>query len=152
MEACGCADSATAYARLGYQESADAHLMKARELWTPTRKDHHGDLDQVAANLKIERGHLDEAESFAQASILRWEGISKRARTYSGIVLATIYVKAGEPRGLQLAHSAIDAADKLSSMRARLRLVPLADALAARRNSDAQQLARMARQVASTRA
>ncbi|MGH3885672.1 MAG: hypothetical protein ACRDSZ_03720 [Pseudonocardiaceae bacterium] len=49
----------------------------------------------------------------------RWEGgISELGRTHSGIVLATVHVRAGEPGGLQLAHGAITAVTKLSSVRA----------------------------------
>ena len=109
-----------------------------------------GDLDRPAACLELERGHLDAAEPFAASSMRRWEGRG-RSRTQSAIVLATIHVRAGEPRGLQLAHGAVTSAGKLTSVRARQRLVPLAEALEARRGSDAEQLARMARQVAATR-
>ena len=70
----------------------------------------------------------------------------------SGIVLATIHVRAGEPRGLKLAHSAVTTVTRISSMHARQRLEPLAAALEARSGSDYRELARMARQVASTRA
>ncbi|MDQ4033777.1 MAG: hypothetical protein M3332_16670, partial [Actinomycetota bacterium] len=62
------------------------------------------------------------------------------------------HVRAGEPRGLQLAHSAVVGAAKLNSIRARKRLEPLVAALEARPGPDARQLARMARQVATTRA
>ena len=85
------------------------------------------------------------------ASLRRWEGGSQVSRTQSAIMLATIHVRAGEPRRLQLAHSAVTAAGKLTSVRARQRLEPLAAELEARRGSDAEQLARMARQVATTR-
>jgi len=144
---------ATALSGLDYSEaaqSADTAMVKARELWTPTPADPYGDLDRPAACLELERGHLDTAEPFAVASMRRWEGRS-RSRTQSAIVLAAIHVRAGEPRGLQLAHSAITAAAELTSVRARRRLEPLAAALAARRGADAEQLARMARQVATTR-
>ena len=67
-------------------------------------------------------------------------------------MLAAIHVRAGEPRGTQLAQSAITAAAKLSSVRVRQRLLPLADELGTRRGSDYQELARMARRVATTRA
>jgi hypothetical protein len=60
-------------------------------------------------------------------------------------------VRAGESRGLQLAHSAITAVTKLSSVRARRRLEPLIAALEARPGSDTKELGRMARQVAATR-
>jgi hypothetical protein len=98
-----------------------------------------------------ERSNADAAESFAVASVRRWEGGSQVSRTQSIIVLATIHVRAGEPRGLQLAHGAVVGAAKLSLIRARKRLEPLAAALGARSDSDARQLARMARQVAATR-
>ena len=107
----------------------------------------------MALRLELDRGRFDAAEPFAAASVRRWEGISnQRARTYSAVVLATVHVRAGEPRGLALAHGAVTAAAKLTSVRAREQLEPLAAALEARRGSDAEQLARMARQVAVTRA
>ena len=68
-------------------------------------------------------------EQFAAASMRRWEGGGQVSLTQSAIVLATIHVRAGEPRGLQLAHGAITSAGKLTSVRARRRLEPLAAAL-----------------------
>jgi len=144
---------ATAYERLGYPAVAEADLAKARELWTPTGVDADvgGDVDRPAACLELARGRLDAAEPFAVASVRRWEGVSQVGRTQSAVVLAEIHVGAGEPGGLQLAHSAITAAAKLTSTRARRRLAPLVTALEARSGADARQLARMARQVATTR-
>ena len=146
---------ATALSRLDYPEAAQAAgtaLTKARELWSPTPADPYGDLDRPAACLELERGRLDAAEPFAVASLRRWEGGRQVSRTQSAIVLATIHVRAGEPRGLQLAHSVIVSAGKLTSVRARRRLEPLTAALEARPGGDARQLARMARRVAATRA
>jgi hypothetical protein len=110
-----------------------------------------GDLDGVAALLEVERGRLDVAEPLAVSSVKRWEGLSRLGSTRSSVTLATVHVRAGEQDGLQLAHIAIAAADKLSSVRARRRLEPLADALDTRRGSDARELARVARQVATMR-
>ena len=155
MQAQALAEEATALSRLDYPEAtqaADTALTKARELWQPTPADPYGDLDRPAAVLELERGRLDAAEPFAVASLRRWEGGRQVSRTQSAIVLATIHVRAGEPRGLQLAHSAITSAGKLTSVRVRQRLEPLSAALETRRGSDAEQLARMARQVATTRA
>jgi len=155
MQAQALAEEATALSRLDYPEAAraaDTALTKSRELWQPTPADSYGDLDRPAAVLELERGRLDAAEPFAVASLRRWEGGRQVSLTQSAIVLATIHVRAGEPRGLQLAHSAIVSAGKLTSVRARRRLEPLVAALAARRGSDAEQLARMARLVAATRA
>jgi hypothetical protein len=142
------ADSATALDRLGDRETAWRWLAKAREQWRPARTDPAGDLDYVAACWEVDRGRLDAAEPFAAASVSRWEGLSRRARTQSSIVLATIDVRAGEPRGPQLAHDAITAVTKLSSVRVRRKLQPLTAALEARPGSDMRVLARMSQQVA----
>jgi hypothetical protein len=151
IESCALADSAIAYARMGDTPAATA-VAKSRQLWSPTRSDPRGDQDYVAARLAISQGRLDAAEPFAVASVRRWEGVSELRRTSSTIVLATIHVQAGEPDGLPLARRAILDVTKLSSIQARTRLHPLAAALKARPGTDAQELARMARQqVADTR-
>ena len=151
LQACGQADSATALADLDCWGAADRALANAREQWSPTSADPYGDLDRPAACLELKRGRLDSAEPFAAASVRRWESGGQVSRTQSAIVLATIHVRAGEPDGLRLAHGAITGASKLHSIRARQRLEPLAVALEGRRGSDPPQLARMARQVATTR-
>ncbi len=151
LEACAQADSATALGRLGCPDAANTALAKARELWQPTRTDPGGDLDRPAACLELDRGRLDAAEQFAAASVRRWDGGSLVNRTLSGVVLATVHVRAGEPPGLQLAHGAVVGAAKLSSARVRTCVGPLAAALEARPGADARELARMARQVAATR-
>lgn len=151
VQAWAKADSATAYAALGDSRTANRELTAARELWQPTRTDPTGDLDGVAALLELERGRLDIAEPLAVSSVRRWEGSSRLGSTRSSITLATIHVHAGEGDGLQLAHSAITAVSKISSMRARKRLEPLASTLDTRPGTDARDLARMARQVATTR-
>ena len=148
-EACGLMDSATALAMLGETQQAYRNVGRSRELWTPTRNAPFGDLDRPAALLEIDRGRLDVAEQLAAALVRRQDGWSERGRTRSGIVLATIHVKAGEQRGLQLAHSAITDVTKLTSVRTRRQLVPLVEALEARPGTDARELARMARQMAA---
>jgi transcriptional regulator with XRE-family HTH domain len=152
VEAVVRVDSATALIRLGDHKAAGTQLVTARQLWTPTRTDPYGDLDRPTARLEIERGRLDIAESLAAASVQRCEGVSRYGRTRSDILLATIHVKAGEPSGLSLAHHAITSVPKLNSARARTWLEPLATALQARPGSDARELARMTRQVATSQA
>jgi transcriptional regulator with XRE-family HTH domain/tetratricopeptide (TPR) repeat protein len=153
LEACGRADSATALVQLGYPDAADAALSESRERWQPTPAVQAGDLDRVAAQLELERGRLDAAEGFAAGSVRLWEGRSgRRGRTLAGIVLATVYVRAGESEGLRLAHEAITSAMKLSSARVRWRLEPLAAALETRPGNDYRELARTAHRVATTRA
>ncbi|HVE96152.1 MAG TPA: hypothetical protein VNA67_04125, partial [Pseudonocardiaceae bacterium] len=150
VEATALAYSVTALARLGHHEAARTELAKSRQLWHPSNL--YGDPDRVAALLEVDRGRLDVAEPFAQASVRRWEGgASELGRTHSKVVLATIHVQAAEPDGIGLAHGAITAVSKLSSVRARKRLEPLASALETQRGSDAKELARMARRVSTTR-
>ncbi|MCA1673093.1 MAG: hypothetical protein LC799_13145, partial [Actinobacteria bacterium] len=60
---------------------------------------------------------------------------------------AAIYVTAGEPRGLPLAHDAITSATRLTSVRVRRQLLPLVEALESRPSSDAHDLARKACQI-----
>jgi len=152
VEAAGLVNATAALTLLGEFETAGAWLAKGRQLWTPTRTDPFGDLDRPAARLALARGRLDLAEQLATASVLRWQGGSLTSRTQSGIVLATVHVKAGEPRGLQLTHDALTDVTKLRSVRVRRQLAPLVEALEARPGSDTKELARMARQVAATRA
>jgi transcriptional regulator with XRE-family HTH domain len=152
VQACGQAYSATALARMGDVDGADAKLATTRELWQSTPADLNGDPDYVAASLGLERGWLDAAEPFATALVRRWERGSQRARTHAGTLLATIHVQAGEPDGLRLAHGAITGVTRLSSLRARQRLTPLATALEARPSNDHRELARTARHLATTRA
>jgi hypothetical protein len=151
VEACVQANVATAMADLGKLDDAEREIAKSRELWSPTRADRYGDLDRPAALVALRRGRLDVAESFAAVSVNRWKGIGQLGHAQSSIVLATIHGRAGEPSGLSLAHGAITAVSKLSSVRARRRLGPLIVALEARPGRDAHDLARMTRQVSSAR-
>lgn len=111
------ADSGTALSVLGRADLVAADLAKTRQLWQPTRNDPSGDLDRVAALLELASGRLDIAEQHATASVRRWEGVSDDARTHSGIVLATVYVQAGEPRRLTMAKTVIDAVARMDSPR-----------------------------------
>ncbi|MGH4023815.1 MAG: hypothetical protein ACRDRV_04435 [Pseudonocardiaceae bacterium] len=149
VQSCSLGESAVALADLGYSDAARAELAKARELWQPTAP--YGDPNSIAALLELGCGRLDAAEPFAAASLRHWDGVSHRARAQSSVTLATIHVRAGDSGGLSMAHGAITSVGKLSSARTRKRLQPLADALDTRPGTDARDLARQARQVATTR-
>lgn len=151
VEACAQADSVIALLGVGETRAAVSELGKSRQLWQPTRTDPRGDQDYVAARLELGRGRLEVAEPFAAASVTRWDGVSKLRRTHSSVVLATIHVQAGEPDSFPMAHRTITDVSKLSSAQARTRLRPLVAALESRPGDDAKDLARMARQVATTR-
>ncbi len=108
-------------------------------------------MEWVTALVERDLRRLDTAERLAALSVRHWgSNGNRRDAALPAITLAELHVTAGEPGGLAMAKTAIDTVALLHSVRARERLVPLADALEARRGSDARELARMARQVPSS--
>ncbi|MCA1707173.1 MAG: helix-turn-helix transcriptional regulator [Actinobacteria bacterium] len=152
MHACALEGQAVALADMGDLSGAMTTLRRGRDVWTPAAGDPFGDMDRPAARLELARGRLDIAEQFAAASVRRWEGGRLISRTVSSLVLATVYAAAGDSRGLPLAHQGITDASKFNSVRVRRQWVlPLADALDTRPGTDARDLARQARRVATAR-
>ncbi|MGH3829366.1 MAG: helix-turn-helix domain-containing protein [Pseudonocardiaceae bacterium] len=151
VQACAQVGIANALADMEDLGGAEREMAVARELWSASPADLYGDLDGPAARLALRQGRLDVAESLAVASVRRWEGVNQRGQAHNSIVLATVHVRAGEPGGLPLAHDAITAVSKLSSVRVRGKLEPLAVALTVRPGRDARDLARMARQTVTAR-
>lgn len=140
---------AIARADMEHLVDAERDMAQAQAIWTPEPSDPFGDPDMSAARLALGRGHLDAAAEFGARSLRRCTGANITGRTNSGIVLATVYVRASEPRGLQMADDVIRTAAGLSSRRTRRRLHPLAVALDGRREPAARDLARTARRVAA---
>ncbi|MGH3976585.1 MAG: helix-turn-helix domain-containing protein [Pseudonocardiaceae bacterium] len=139
--------SALALANMGHPQATE-QLATAWDGWHPSNAFERADMDYQTALVYMELNDLDAAERFV--TVINGAGRHRPVGTFAEILRATIHVRAGEPRGTQLAHNAITAATKLSSDRVRQRLLPLADELDARRGSDYQELARMARQIATT--
>ena len=142
--------SAAAYALLDYPEQARRALAAAQERWQPSDVYERADKDLNAARVQADLGHLDTAEPFAATAARTFGEANRRDGATAIVVLAELHVRTGEPCGLQLAHHAVTTVTKLNSVRACRQLEPLAVALEARRSSDARELARMARQVASS--
>ncbi|MGQ0776326.1 MAG: helix-turn-helix domain-containing protein [Pseudonocardiales bacterium] len=149
-----CLDSlqARALARMDLPDQARSKLAAARDGWQAPDAFAQANADYRSAEVSLCLGQFDTAEGFAALSVRGWGPQDRRPAASARILLATIHVWTGDSRGLQLAHNAITAATKLSSVRVRKRLQPLAEALEARPGSDMRELARMARQVAATRA
>ncbi|MGH4010544.1 MAG: hypothetical protein ACRDTH_20700 [Pseudonocardiaceae bacterium] len=150
MTACLDSLQARALARMDHPNQAKSKLAAARDKWQAPDAFAHADANYRDADISLCLDQLEGAEQFAALSVRTWGDRDRRPAASARILLATIHVRAGEPRGTQLAHNAITAAAKLSSDRVRQRLVPLADELDARRSSDYQDLARKARRVAAT--
>ncbi|MGH3913599.1 MAG: helix-turn-helix domain-containing protein, partial [Pseudonocardiaceae bacterium] len=144
-------DSATAYVLMNDFKQAQAYLAKAHDGWAPRDEFERAGMDLTTAWIQIDLHQLDTAQGLAASAVRTYSDAHGRGRTMAALTLAELYVRTGEPRGLGLARSAIDAVVPLCSMRARERLVPLVAALEARPGTDAKELARTARQVATTK-
>jgi len=131
-------------------EQAACHLSRARDGWQATDAVERADQNYQSALVYAKLGRLDVAEQLTAS--INGAGRHRPVGVFAGVLRATIYVQAGEPRGLGMAKSAIDSVAPLHSVRARERLIPLAEALEARPGSDHRELARIARQVAAMRA
>jgi tetratricopeptide (TPR) repeat protein len=143
-------DSASALAHLGRADMARSELSAAWNTWQPPHENNRGGMEWVAALVERDLGRLDTAEQLAALSVRHWgSNGNRRDAALPAITLAELHVTAGEPSGLVLAKSAINSVAPLRSVRARERLLPLADALDTRRGSDYQELARLARRVAT---
>ncbi|MGH3718845.1 MAG: helix-turn-helix domain-containing protein [Pseudonocardiaceae bacterium] len=144
--------SATAYAVMNYPDEATRCLAEANDGWAPRDAFESAGADFVTAAIQLDLGRLDAAERSA-TSALRTYGVGhRRGRTLAELLLAEVHVRAGESQGLTLAHQAIEKVSTLQSAAARReRLIPLATALEARPGADTQELARTARQIATTR-
>ena len=145
-------DAASAYAHLGYPDMARSDLAAAWDVWQPPHENDRGGLEWVTALVERDLGWIDVAERLAASSVRHWGATgNRRDAALPAITLAELHVMAGEPRGLAMAKTAINTVALLHSVRAHERLEPLAVALEARRSSDARELARTARQVATVR-
>ncbi|MGH3820587.1 MAG: hypothetical protein ACRDRE_23125 [Pseudonocardiaceae bacterium] len=143
--------SAGAYARMGGRKEATRCLAEARDRWEPRDTFEHADADLGTAMIQRDLGQLDTAEQFASSAARTYSEGHRRGRTMTELLLAEIHVQAGEPRGLTLAHDAIKEVSTLQSVAVRREwLIPLATALEARPGTDTQELARTARQIATT--
>ncbi|MGH3828964.1 MAG: helix-turn-helix domain-containing protein [Pseudonocardiaceae bacterium] len=144
--------SAAAYARMGGHDEAIRCLAEARDGWEPRDAFERADADFVAAVTQRNLGQLDAAEQLAASAASTYGENHRRYRVVTGCLLAEVHVRAGEPRGLTLAHDAIEGVRTLQSVAARQEwLVPLAAALEARPGSDSRDLARAARHIVTTR-
>lgn len=140
------AHCASALVDLDRSDEGLSELARARDDWEPPDAFEQADMDWLTAQLHMRRGRLDTAEPFAVSSVRTWGDAGRREGSMAGITLAELHLRAGEPDGAPLAQRAIGDVATLRSQRARDRLLPLADALDARRQGA---LARHARRVAA---
>lgn len=140
-------DSAHSLLMLGERDQARSELAAGREGWNPADRFDAADMDHVTALAHQELGLVDSAEQLAVSSVQKWGTEQRRDAVQAETTLAVLYVQSGDSRGTTLAQRAIDDVAALQSKRARARLAPLGRALAARRDSTAQDLTRRVREL-----
>ncbi len=127
-------------------------LARARDGWVPPTLHGRADFDLVTALACLHIGAIDTAEAMAATSVKIFAaGTDRREGILADITLARLHVQAGEPDGPRLVEQAISAVTPLCSGVARAGLGPLADVLDSSKRADLRELARRARQVATTR-
>lgn len=148
-------ESALAQAQLSDTESAArrvrSELARARDGYEPPDSHARADMDLVTALVQLHLGALDIAESMAAVSVRTFaQGTDRREGVLADITLARLHAQAGDPDAPRLAASAISAVAPLRSGIARAGLAPLAAELETSPRSDLRELARRARQVATS--
>ncbi|MBV9142982.1 MAG: hypothetical protein JO115_19065 [Pseudonocardiales bacterium] len=120
--------------------------------WAPADEFECASAALETARIQLSLGQLDAAEYSAASAVRTYrEGYYRRGQIVAGLVLAEVHLRAGEPQGLPLAQEALTQVSTLHSLAVRRDLVaPLATALAARPDTEAQELARQARGLATT--
>ncbi|MGH3812656.1 MAG: helix-turn-helix domain-containing protein [Pseudonocardiaceae bacterium] len=144
-------ESALALATMGFRDQARTELAAAHDCDLPDSFERSG-MDELTSRVHLDLGCLNVAEPFAASAVRICGAGERRNGVLARVTLATVHVQAGDPNGATLAKAAIEGVSELRSTRARERwLEPLADVLDTRPGSDARDVARMARQVATTR-
>jgi hypothetical protein len=137
---------------MGGHNEATRSLAEAHDGWEPRNAFERASTDRATAGIYLDLGQLDAAEPLAASAVRTYGENHRLDRTVAALLLAEVHIRAGEPQGLTLARHAIDGVSTLHSVAARRqRLLPLATALEARPGIETQELARMARQVTTTR-
>lgn len=146
--------SVSAYQNLGHPDQANTHLRKAKSMFRDA--DHtqslpffafYGNGAGLLAAAEMKLGNYTGARANVLSALQNRPSFDVRCNALDTIVLATISIEAGEFRdGIEQSKRALMLVREVGSRRVRERLAPLEQALAARRDSTCQDLARTARQ------
>lgn len=144
------AESALPLAAMGHRDAAVRAISHAREHQLSDPFD-QADMDGLTSSIYTYLGRVEVAERFAASSVRRWaaEPDARRDSVEGVIQLAALHAHSGDADTVPLAHRAISQVTELRSVRARMKLRGLADAIETRPRSDFAELARLARQVAT---
>jgi transcriptional regulator with XRE-family HTH domain len=129
---------------------ARSHLDRACDGYDPPSSHARACMDLNVAQVHLRLGSFDTAQEMA-ASAIRTFGAERREGILAEIISAMLHIQAGDRDALRMADSVISAVATLRSGVARANLTPLVTALEARPRPDHSDLARRARQIATTR-
>jgi len=104
-------------------------------------------LEEGLGSVELSLGRLDIADQYAAKAVHAYGEKGRRGGAAARIRLATIHANAGEPDTERLVPQAIEAVGAVPSARGRAKLIPLEEALAARKTSTFMDLAARVRQV-----
>ncbi len=149
---------AAAYRELGHADDARAQLRIARERFAEADPDRslpffafYGPGYGLMAATEIKLGDLDAAHEDVTGALAARPAYDVRCNAMDTTVLATVLLNAGEvAEGVREAQRALMLAAEVGSRRVLDRLEPMERALAARRSSTAQDLARRTAAVRAT--
>jgi hypothetical protein len=129
-----------------------SELARARDGWVSLSPHARADFDLVMTLAYLHLGRLDPAESRAAVSVNTFAaGGDRREGVLADVTLAQLHVQTGEPDAVRLAADAVQVVIPTRSGIVRAALQPLAVALETRPRAGLRELARTARQVATTR-
>jgi transcriptional regulator with XRE-family HTH domain len=141
--------SATSYAMMGASREADTSLKEADGKPGTAYETASSGLRNASIHLQF--GRLDEAAEWTAAALNGFNGQHRRGHIAAELMQAEIFLRTGDSHGPQLAAEALDRARGVIQSQAlrQRRLVPLAQALSERKDSQCEGLARIAHTLAT---
>jgi tetratricopeptide (TPR) repeat protein len=144
------ASSASAYFKLGYEEKARACLKDARSRFADANPqaslpffEYYGVGSGILAAAEVKMSDFDAAHTDVSRALASRPTYDVRCSALDTIVLSRLLIDAGEmAKGVTQSRRAIELVTEVGSRRVRDRLAPLQKALAGRRDSTCQDLAR----------
>jgi len=140
-------ESAWRYADIGLKDQAQRELVAVRGLAPLADPFEVADLEHALGSVELSLGRLDIADQCVAKAVVAYGEKGRREGAAAWIRRATIHAKAGEPDTERLVPQALEAVGVVPSARGRAKLVPLEQALAARKTSTFMDLAEQVRQV-----
>ncbi|MBV9447318.1 MAG: hypothetical protein JO345_15655 [Streptosporangiaceae bacterium] len=141
--------SATSYAMMGASQEGDKSLKHADG--QPGTAYETGSSGLCNASIHLQFGRLNKAAEWAAAALNGFDGQHRRGHIAAELMQAEIFLRTGDSHGSKLAAETLDRACGVIQSQAlrQRRLLPLAQALSGRKDSQREDLGRIAHQLAT---